>query len=286
MKRAWLWAESDTHGGHRQGLMNPDTMLPEDDDLEKWYKPGITKTQKFLWWLRTGIIRRVRVLIGEDPLYYFHLGDPTQGHKYKSEWVSTRMSDQVIIARGNMEPVFNIPNLKACRFLMGTASHEFGEGSSPVLLDQLYRREFPNLNIRTIRHGRAQINRMVVDYAHHGPGPGIREWTRGNVARLYLRHRMMKKIMGRREPADLYLRGHYHHFVNVSDSIHTEDDRYYDARLVVLPSMCGIGCHAVQATKSVDSVTYGSVLFEIVNGKILEIHKLFMTKALPVCEVL
>lgn len=284
MKSDWLVIETDTHGGHRQGLLNPDTTLydeGEEGELVE-YSPGMTATQKYLWKLRKHNLAQVAKL---NSFSYFHLGDQTQGKRYVSEWVGTRESDQIEIAYMNAKPIMDMPNIKTARFAMGTASHEFGEGTAPILLQKRYKAEHRGLDVKTVSHGLCEVAGVSVDYAHHGPYPGSRSWLKGNVARYYLRDRMMAELMSGNEPADLYLRGHYHEMVWETVRINTRG-RWFQSTLLILPSMCGLGVYARQSTRSTPKLSNGMVLVQILYNKIIDVHWLVKTLDIRTKEVL
>jgi hypothetical protein len=52
MQRTILAVCSDLHGGHRHGLLNPDTVLHEYDEegeVVDDYHPALNPVQKYLW---------------------------------------------------------------------------------------------------------------------------------------------------------------------------------------------------------------------------------------------
>ena len=274
MKRAIIAAFGDQHGGHTLGLLNPSTKL-KDWDIEGnpyWWTPKLNKSQEHLWYdCYEKDIADVSKLAGKDPIVAFNLGDITQGQKYISQWVSTRSSDQIFIAEANMLPWFALKNLHVVRLVRGTDSHGFGEGSADLTVEGLLQRRFPKRNIDVVFHGLADILGIKVDYAHHGPYTGSRNWLKGNVARYYLRSAMMDEIQIGNVPPHLYIRGHYHNYaeeyLRISNAQHA-----HKSWLTVLPSYCLMSDYARQATRSQFSVTNGMVAYEVVDDRIVEIH--------------
>jgi len=104
---------SDTHGGHRLGLMNPHVTLYDEDEHGNLtpYTPRSTATQKYLWKMYRADIRRVKKLAAGDPIVLFHNGDLTQGNRHPAHLVSTRMADPILIAKANMVPWLDWPNM-------------------------------------------------------------------------------------------------------------------------------------------------------------------------------
>jgi hypothetical protein len=266
---------SDSHGGHVLGLANPETEL--QDDKKGHYQPDLNDYQLYLWnkiYLKA--IKDTANLAGKDEIVLFHIGDPTQGNKYPNEQMTTRMADQLRLAKWNFMPWLQYKNVKKVRLAKGTSSHSFGEGSSEVLLEDVLSDKFPKVDIRTIYHGLANVSGIDVDYAHHGPGQSIRKWLEGNIARYYLRDIMMKEIFAGNKPPNLVLRGHFHSYIKeILEIQHGQD--WYESMIVVVPSLCGIGDFARQITKSVYQITNGIIVFEIINGKIHETYKFIET---------
>jgi hypothetical protein len=274
LKRSILVDLSDTHGGHKLGLMNPAVVIFDEDQFGNQvpHTPELTAWQKYLWDLYLESIEQVASLAGGDEIVVLHNGDLAQGNKYPQQLVSTNLANQIIIAQANLEPWLIIPNVRAMRLTIGTGAHEFGEGAATLLVANVLQGKYPDANIAALYHGLADVDGVSVDYAHHGPFPGSRDWLMGNVAGYYLRDLMIREIKAGRKPPDLVLRAHYHAYVRVIQII---DD--YESMLVVSPSMCALSDHGHQATRSQHQVTNGIVAFEIVDGKIYKTHKLAKT---------
>ena len=50
MRRVIIAVVSDTHGGHRLGLLNPNTVLYAENEIGEWdyFRPELTESQRFL----------------------------------------------------------------------------------------------------------------------------------------------------------------------------------------------------------------------------------------------
>jgi len=266
---------SDTHGGHKLGLLNPDTEIPTvrlepDGDGEMVPVPGILKptlgptARDWLWPNYQNDIRGVVDFAHGDPLYADHNGDLCQGDKYHDELVVSRQADQLFIAEYNMRPWCQIPNLVAFRFTEGTSAHDFGEGTAAHLVARMLRAQYPNVNIGAMAHGLLTIGGIEIDIAHHGPYPGSRTWLRGNVARYYLRSLMQDCInMGKRPPR-LVVRSHYHEYVH--ERVEIDGKELYVSDIIITPAYCGLGTYSRQATKSKHLLDTGMVAVEIIDG--------------------
>ena len=94
---------SDSHGGHILGLTNPETEL--QDDKKGHYQPDLNDYQMYLWdRIYIHGIKETIKLADKDEVIVFHIGDVTQGNKYPNEQMTTRMGDQLRIAKSNMFP--------------------------------------------------------------------------------------------------------------------------------------------------------------------------------------
>jgi hypothetical protein len=51
----------------------------------------------------------------------------------------------------------------------------------------------------------------------------------------------------------------------------------YISTLVTLPSFCGANDNSIKSTRSKDTLQIGLCAFEIVDGKLLDIHRFFET---------
>jgi len=310
-KRTILYVESDDHGGNIRGLMSPDTRLPDDnlilelandEDLSFteaelmvisdpkefdycYHSPKLRSFQLYLNKLRNRNLEWLVDLSAGDEILYLHLGDITQGQKYVSDWVTTRIGDQFLIALANHRPIMELPNLKAARYVEGTSSHVFGDGTSGGVVTAQLKAEYPEIDVKPIHHGLIEYNGLLIDCAHHGPGPGSRKWLEGNIASYYIRDRMMKDLLRGRNPADLFLRAHFHTWARAFWNI-SIDDKDYISEICLMPSMCGLNCYGRQVTKSVEQITNGALAFEIYGDKILDVHRWTKTLDLRNYEVI
>ena len=274
MRRVVLAVISDTHAGHKYSLMPPGVELfqeASDGDLTPW-KPSPTASQRYLWQVYTAGVDLVRELAGEDDVILIHNGDACQGIKYPQELVSTRLADQTIIALENFKPWFELPTLKAIRIALGTGAHTFGEGSAEIELAYMLKLGHPNFDVKAMHHGAPVVNGCRVDFAHHGPYPGSREWLKGNVARYYLRDIAMREILRGSPPPRLVIRAHYHTPVRETlyQNGHTLD-------LFITPSFQTLTDHAHQAARSPDKISHGVLALEIIDGELAGVHEFYET---------
>jgi len=272
-KRIVLFALSDIHSGFEQGLCSPETLL-RDASTGQEIQVELNNAQKVLWEIYTKAIEEISILAGKDEIFVLSVGDITHGNKHIGEQVSTRMSDQVAMAFYNFRYLFDKlgKRIRRCRMDIGTAAHNFGEGSSDDILSWLLRERYTKIDIKSTYHGLANIDGFRVDYANHGPGPGTRNWLMGNEAKLYLRSMMMSDLDVGDIPASLVLRGHYHTYVKEWCRL-VRNGNEYESWITILPSMCLLGDYGKQITKSVYRISPGVVAFEVIGNKLYDTHR-------------
>lgn len=255
---------SDIHSGYQFGLCNPETELP-DGMSDAPVFPKLGSTQMFLWSLYERSIQELIHFAGSDEVILLFVGDLTHGNKHTGETMTSRVADQQIIAYYNFLPILDkVKQLKSVRFLIGTAAHNFGEGSSDYLVSLMLKERYPKKDISALYHGRFNVQGAVFDVAHHGPGPGRYVANKGNAVRGYLRDRMYRDLFDNIEPAQVYVRGHYHEYVK--EFLLIEHNRkLWESFLYVCPPMCMPGDWTRQAISSPPNVTVGSLALEVIN---------------------
>lgn len=309
---------ADTHAGHRLGLMKPGITLYQEDkraNLTPWI-PNLTATQHYLWECYQEDIQAVADLAQDDPIIVHHVGDLTQGKKYKHHLVSSRTADQLLIARSNLTPWLQLPNVRQLHLIVGTRSHIFSQATSPILVKEMLQPAFQDVPMRVIYHTRPTIDGVIVDAAHHGPSSGIREWTQGNQLRYYAKSLLMHDILRGKHPPALIIRAHFHRLwpetvrLRLSESLlpflrilEAGPDAYdqlphllratdrntqlvHKADIVLLPSYCGMGEYGRQATGSSPTISNGLLAAEIVDGQLYKIHYFERELDIRSCEVI
>jgi hypothetical protein len=278
-RRVMLVDISDTHGGNRFGLLNPATVLVDEDPLSGMVNKlpvQLNASQQFIWEAYSANMQAVQDAAGEDEIIVIHNGDATQGDKHPELLVSNRKSDQILIARDNLAPWLEIPNVKAMRIVIGTEAHNMGKGMAEYLLAELLAKQYPHKDIQAVYHDLIDIDGYIVDTSHHGPNQSVRFWLNGNTARYYLQDLMLRSIMAGNKPPDLVLRAHFHTWINEVVSVVVENVEY-TSRIIVTPSHCMIGDYVRQALRSLAGIQVGGAAFEIVGGQCHKVHRLVKT---------
>jgi hypothetical protein len=287
MKRTVLVVFSDPHGGHRQGLLNPNTILEEVDQSGnkiRDYHPELTKIQTYLWGMYLSQIKAIGEYAKGDDIVVIANGDLTAGNKHPQLLVSDRLSDQIIIGEYNMLPWYEI-GPRAVRLIKGTEAHNFGHGSSEILISQLLRARFPNFSTDVADHCLLSLGGIDIDIAHHGPYTGSRAWLKGNVARYYLQSAMLEEIASGKRPPRLYIRSHFHDEIEETVIIKGNGNRYRST-IVITPSFTFLDDYSRQVARSPSRVTHGMIMIEIVDGDILRSVPLTKTVDLRTREVI
>jgi len=266
----FVLALGDMHSGHKLGLCNPDVEIEDVDEEGKFVtrKLALTHTQIYLWGRYTEHIKRAKKSIGKSPVVVFHGGDPTHGDTYPEQLLVRRSADQVAIAVSNLSYLVSKFNVRSLRLVAGTSVHSISEYSSDVEIQKELAREFPRANVQNVLHSLATVEGVRFDVAHHGPGTGIRQWTRGNVARYYLKSLVNQEISDGNRPPDVVLRFHRH------DLVHEAIDVWWKGELMVVhifvvPSYCGLNHYARKTGQSPHRLTNGMILFETNKGKLI-----------------
>lgn len=274
---------NDLHAGSKMGLLSPKTELFGEDERGNPapYAPKLSATQDYLWEVYTHGIQRAFEIADGDELLLLVNGDIAQGWKYPHNLVSTRVSDQIIMASAALDPWYAYPRLHHVRLAKGTEAHNFGEGSAEDLTATILTERYKEVDTRVSTHGLMTYNDALVDYAHKGPPPGSREWLKGNTARFYLRDLMLREILAHRRPPDIVLRAHFH--TPIYETLEMSD---YTSSLFVVPPLCVMDEFAVGATGSVECVTNGILVFEIVDGAVTAFERIYDTLDLRTQEVL
>lgn len=281
--RKILLALSDSHAGNELGLLNPETVLQRDEGDEP---VQLNESQAYLWGVYTSAVEKAQQLAEKDEIIVIHMGDVCQGHYYVSEQVSNRVADDINIAIRNFDPICALPNVRMIRIAKGTGVHNCGLGSSEIMVASFLSAKHPVIDTKPMYHGLCTLpSKFIVDFAHHGPVTGKRNWLKGNDARLSLRSIMMDEIQQGNIPAKLYLRGHRHDKVIEQIWLYFCNERY-ESMLAVVPPLCLLNDFGIMATQSSFLATTGMLAFEILNDRIYDVHELTSTLDIRVKETI
>lgn len=273
-RRAIIPLLADLHSGSEHGLLAPHTRFWKmgADGRRYRYKPGMTERNKHLYNLFIHGLKKTVDLADGDEIIPFMLGDATQGGRFPGELITARYSDQVVSAFDNLSIVCQMPNVHRMFLAYGTGVHVGGEGSSEEIIARWLELKH-GIKSTFCYHGVATVAGCQIDYAHHGPGSGIRQWTRGNIARIYLTSHVNDDLQYFKKPPRVYIRAHYH--VRVIEERQIGNNWY---TIIVAPPFVMPGEYPIKVTQSnAYRVTNGVIALEIIDGDLYKVHEFTKT---------
>jgi hypothetical protein len=275
-KRLIVVLLSDTHAGHKLGLLNPETPLSDEHD--EAYNPGLNTTQRYLWDLYQEHIEAVADLADGCPVMVVHNGDLTHGDAHADHLSLVTLSDQLQGGAWNLRPWYEHPRIALAhvRIMVGTASHGW-EGSAEAIIGKNLATQYPGVDTRTLYHALIALTRQrgqVIDLAHHGPCPGTRKWLKGNVASYHLKSAMLTELADWKIPPILYARAHYHQYLHVGPVRIRSRGKDVESRLIITPSYSGIDDYGRRVTRSTPKLDHGLVALEFEDG-LRAVHPFF-----------
>lgn len=257
---------SDIHGGSKHGVYNPDT---EYDSLDSIGDPTTEKHEPSIWsstmWPAFGVEwpARVAEMAQGDPVTIAYMGDITQGSNHPEDLYALDMSEQLEIALWALKPWLSLPTARHLRVIAGTASHEYDGGAARTFATMAGDRH-ARLTVTADKHGMVDIGGVWFDLSHHGPSVGRTSWTTENAARSYAKDILIRDAQVGRPSPRVIVRGHVH--VPVSELVRYGQSR---AWMIVCPANQGPNTYARKAARSPIDWTFGVVVIEIVDGKIV-----------------
>lgn len=268
----------DTQSGHAGGLLNPEAVFPVvgfdpkgKKVVEDYEDAQLNPVQKQLWKWSEQDRENVKKLAGSDEIVFVEMGDMTQGARFTDDLKETSLSRQTITSFHNSLPWLGMDAVRRMRAVKGTGVHVWGEGSTETLLTMLLQKEYPKKDVKIADHYLLNVDGYLIDVAHHGPGPGMRNWTRGNAFELYVKSILLDDLNVGRTPPHIVLRAHKHEYT-YGHAIHQVKGTIWKLPGFIVPPYCFIGSHAQKATNSPSSMGVGTLALELVNGKLLEEH--------------
>lgn len=277
-KRKIIVARGDTQSGHSGGLLNPETTYPVmgidsagSAVIADWENASLNPVQKRLWTWSEEDRANVQKLAGRDEIIFIEMGDMTQGNIFKDDLKETSLSRQTLSSYYNSLPWVGMPQVKRMRTVKGTGVHVWGEGSTESMLTLLLQKDFPKKDIAIAEHYLLNVDGFLIDVAHHGPGPGIRNWTRGNAFELYVKSILLDDLNSNRTPPSLILRAHTHEYT-YAHAIHQVNGNIWELPAFIVPPQCFIGSHAQKVIKSPSRMGVGTLALELINGKLYDRH--------------
>ena len=264
---------SDMHSEFEQGLRNPETEYYDSKEQKTYLRP-LNPEESTIWHkVFAPAVKKVKELAGRDEVIVLCGGDITHGIKHPDGLVAGPIQNQFISAKWVFKYLLdNLPTIKKVRIASGTPAHSFGSDASEVLVSLWLSDVYKKKDIRAITQATLDIDGYLVHLAHHGPSPGRRKHTRGNVARGHLYDYMLDIAEEDEIVPNLYMYGHFHTHVEVTQQIRYRR-KDWESRLIIMPPLCTYGHWGRQMMRSLQKVEVGIVAIETINGRHMQSHK-------------
>jgi hypothetical protein len=287
MNRKIGFVLADTHAGNDLGLLSPNTQvdieLPDGRVAKKTLE--LNPVQWYLNQVFEWLLEVATKFAAGDEILFIHNGDLTQGNNHGS-LISPSETVQETIALKNMSRVLDaLPTCRTIRILKGTGVHVFQNGDSESMVGKLLGLQYPDRDVRVLYHDLINFYGVSCDFSHHGPPPGRRTWLEGNEARYYLRSLMLAELVENRLPARLVVRAHYHSYVKEAISMMVNGSEV-QSTIVVCPSLCMTDDYARKVVKSPHRISLGGLFFEIIDGRLTDVHVAVKTTDIRTKEVI
>ena len=282
---------NDFQVGSSTGILDPDSLLSRWDDVNSReatisVASHMNPAQRYLFDLYEGGIKQVAELAGKDDLYVIVNGDYTQGERFDEYLTFNAMPDQVQIAADLIcRWVKECKTLRGIRLTKSTQVHAYKEGVADNAILTNIRERYPKLDIKLVSHGLLNINGSYIDYAHHGPSGGIRNWTKGNILRLTALSLIRDAIQHYEPIPNVILRAHKHEQVEEWIITRRKDERI-KTLAVTVPSFQLMTPFAQKVTQSESIVTVGMLALEIGTGGASDLYWLTETRSYRDVEAL
>jgi len=225
-KRHIIAIPADLHSGSKVALITGNQWEFVDDGV---YIPSagqkIIAQQWDIAWQAVARLMKPKLLQARPKLSIFMAGDSIEGvHHEQSQLITARKDEQERIHIAAMRRAFEIsgfdPKQDELRYISGTGVHDgIGSSSSERIVRELLGVDKLDGRI-VIDHLRRNINGVLLDIAHQGPGPGLRRWTRSNPLKLALQDYYFQCLELQQPVPRYFIRAHRHQFVT-ADTRHS-----------------------------------------------------------------
>lgn len=286
-KREIVVTQADYQCGYRFGVFNPDTVFDPQDEQEDDWQIVPTATQELLWKNMLSDKREVEHLAGRDPVTLLFVGDAAQGTVLPyQDLLLGRLSDQVHAASEVLGLWVAWKNVVRARLIKGTGSHSMYKGSVELMVARDLRKTY-HKDVRAWYHLQLTLHGVEWDVSHKGPKSWARSWLKANNLRWYVKSLMEERLKAWRKPPDAVLRAHYHDF-DVCD-IHEFDaaGRLWRTWGAICPAYAiMMDDYTRSATESKQAMHSGTLAWEVIDGKIRELHPFVHVFDIPRREVI
>lgn len=213
MSKTVIAIPSDLHAGSVVGICPPSQWQL---DAGGYYTPS--EAQGLLWAQWEECWARVAQLRKRGRLIVVMNGDSVEGvHNSTTEIFTLRIDEQERMFTECLEYGLNIAKHKGkdlLFFTRGTETHVGPGASSEERIARDMGAEFESESRATHYHLRLKVQGNIIDIAHHGPSPGIRAWTYGNVLFHTIKSIYMNSIEHSLPVPRAWVRSHFHTWVS------------------------------------------------------------------------
>lgn len=265
---------SDTHGGHKLGLMNPEAEILDTSVNPPGIEPvpDMNSWQELMWEDYGWAIDEIKLLSQGNEIQPWHLGDLTQGTRFKSHLVTQNLTSQSMIAHANVGFMLDKfgNQVKQFGIVTGTGVHIGFEMGVPMGVKKSLENDYEKIQFRISHHALVNAGGVLLDLAHHGTADSIRKWLEGNLLRYYLNDLYFKSRMEDLAIPRVVARGHVHVRVEETITKWQNDQKQYITGLT-LPSYSGLGAYARKVTRSTGQIVNGMACLVIQDRKLQEV---------------
>ncbi len=217
-------APADLHSGSSVGLMPPAWTRATGNQISQ------NSEQIILWQQWSECWHAVEALrlesSGWPRLVVIAHGDLVDGNHFgAAELITDRIDEQERLAVANLSYGLDLAGFDPARgdelrILSGTPVHVGESGSSEERIARQLLEHYGaphKLDSAVIyQRLRRRICGVLIESAHHGPGPGARHWTRENPLTWKLKSEYLTRLERGESMPRFYLRAHRHQFVSAA----------------------------------------------------------------------
>jgi len=285
MERRILAVVNDLQCGNELAICNPSTRVWRwDGKRRSRQQVSLNPAQEYLWevfmWSKNGLFEFAE----KDRIDVIVNGDMTDGNFFEGHTTNSP-NNQVIMAVDVLDEIVRRKQVASVRLTSSTGVHAFAENSADTQIVDKLNEKYPDKDIALVEHGLLRVGSAVIDYAHHGPEGGIRQWLKGNQLYLYVKDIVHQSHDDGQPVPNIVLRAHKHERIQVCYSAWFEDEHTTTWGYTV-PSWQLLTPYARKATNSTPKVTNGLLAIEIIDGEVARTKWFAKTKYIRTEEAL
>ena len=266
----------DGHSGHLAGLLYPETIVKTYDpdagaDGRMDLDLSPTPLQEDCYNTFSKSWQNIKQLAGKSEIIVVDNGDYVQGGKYEEGLQVKTIDQQIDVAAQAKQIIYQDRSVKQVYMTFSTPSHAFLRNGSDVKLIDKLRESYKRVKFSLSHHYLLNVGGVKIDVSHHGPGPGAREWTKGNILKAMTKSRIYELDRHGFEVPDVFCWAHVH---TPQIELHTDwkEGKRRDIYGLITPPLSWMNHYARKATKSAPVLAMGMFALEIVDGRVAHVH--------------